>query len=357
MADIYLLQIKDTGANIEAGAIDAGQIGLGTDTLSLYMRVGADVMRYRPTERNGSALPYTVGQLIAQSVNASVSVSTVALTVSGTATVGNLTVTGTAGINNLAVDAITALTAGANLTLSGNGAGGVVVDDPLSVTGILSVDTIDDLSGTGLSITADTTITKVITNTIENATGATGTLGINLNSTGAVTVPNLIIQRPDQPATGGRLTGAESFWLINLCPWNSTLGTPNFDVNEGFAYNSITRAWHVRADVGLITSDATSKIECRGSGGFIGNKVTAYTTGANLVLAGNGAGFVQVNNPLQVVGNATLNENLFMTGGKFFYLAGNETTDGSIRLSASGTNIITERKISGTWTVGTTIPA
>jgi len=145
--------------------------------------------------------------------------------------------------------------------------------------------------------------------------------------------------------SGGLIQGVGVGGRAYLAPRNTDDDGWDFASEFGFNGSAGNQRWYFEKAVQIQ------------SGGLFVNSISAYTTDANLVLSGNGTGFVQVNDPLQVVGNTTINENLFMTGGKFFYLAGDADTDGSIRLSASGTNIITERRISGTWTTGTTIPA
>jgi hypothetical protein len=48
--------------------------------------------------------------------------------------------------------------------------------------------------------------------------------------------------------------------------------------------------------------------------------------------------------------DSTVNANILLSDGKYIYLKGNATTDGSFRIGVDSDAIVLEKRIAGTWT-------
>jgi hypothetical protein len=178
---------------------------------------------------------------------------------------GNLTFGSASGGANLTADTLTSLTVNGDLTLSGNGAGIVCVDDDLNVDTITSKTTDNDLvlSGDGLGVVciADSLKADIIISNISN-----GNLSLSGNGTGTVVIEG--ISYPVTDGSNGQLL--------------STDGAGNLTFKS--------------AEIGL-------NIEV--------DSITSNTLNTDLVLSGKGTGIVCVTDQLSV---DTINEKTATNG-------------------------------------------
>ena len=165
MSDIFLQLIEDTQANHESN-LAAKKIGLATDTWSLVANIGGNRYRYRPTEKDGVALSITFGAVSCASMTTSGVLTGNSLVVTNGGTFGSsVNVTGnlttTVGITTNTLTSTTAMrtnslvaytggvvTCGSGLTLDTG------YDLTMSATGTIKTDTIDDVSGGGVTANA-----------------------------------------------------------------------------------------------------------------------------------------------------------------------------------------------------------